>query len=191
MGCATASRFSDILTVKKYGSTKARDDYLWQLVVERLYEKPTPVITSKSLNWGHSLESYAREAYEVETGSIVSPSPFVRHTRIAYCGSSPDGLIGLSGGIEVKCPLDSRIHLQTWQQGMQSHHIAQVQGNLWVTDREWFDFISYDPRATPEFQLYIQRIFRDEKFIENMQDQIVKFLAEVADKTELLRGKIK
>lgn len=36
------------------------------------------------------------------------------------------------------------------------------------TGRKWLDFISYDPRQSERFQLYVQRIERDDEYINNV-----------------------
>ncbi len=179
-GCATASQFCDIIAVsKKDGKPlKARDDYIWKVVTERLYGTPTESVTAKSMEWGKELEPFARQAYEVLTGSIIVPSGFVFHPTIAFCGASPDGLIEQDGGIEIKCPKDRRVHMQTWLTGMPVDHMPQVQGNMWVNDRAWWDFISYDPRAPIEFQLYVQRIHRTDHYIKALESHVVEFLKE-------------
>lgn len=185
-GCATASRFSDIIAVSKSAGTplKARDDYMWQLATERLYGAPTEAFISGPTEWGKKLEPFARQAYEIETGNVVTASPFVPHPRIEFCGSSPDGLIEKVGGIEVKCPKDRRVHLMTWRDGMSLDHMPQVQGNIWVNGLEWIDFISYDPRAPERFRLYVKRIKRDDKYILALESHVVQFLAEVESLVE-------
>lgn len=198
-GSATASRFADIIAVSKSTGEplKARSDYKWQLVTERLYGTPVEAFTSGPTEWGKKLEPFARQAYEVETGNVVIASPFVPHPTIEFCGSSPDGLIIPDGGIEIKCPRDRRIHVQTWQSGMPELHMPQVQGNIWVNDLEWIDFISYDPRAPEDLRLYIERIYRDKKYILALESLVVQFLTEVkklleqinANKSRNLRGK--
>jgi hypothetical protein len=197
-GCATASAFIDIIAVSKSNGRplKARDDYLWKLATERLYGTPTEAFTAKSTDWGKELEPFAIQAYEVQTGNIIVPSGFVLHPTIKYCGASPDGLIANDGGIEIKCPKDRRVHIQTWRSGMPVDHLPQVQGNIWINGREWFDFISYDPRSPEEFRIYVERIYRDDKYILALQSHIVDFLAEVetllgeihARKSRILRG---
>lgn len=197
-GCATASAFIDIIAVSKSNGRplKSRDDYLWKLATERLYGTPTEAFTAKSTDWGKELEPFATQAYEVQTGNIIVPSGFVPHPTIKYCGASPDGLIAKSGGIEIKCPKDRRVHIQTWRSGMPADHLPQVQGNIWINERDWFDFISYDPRAPEEFRLYVERIYRDDKYILALQSHVVDFLADVetllgeihARKNRVLRG---
>jgi hypothetical protein len=180
-GCATASCFADIIAVSKSNGRplKAREDYMWKLAGERFYGTPTEQVFAKPMEWGKDLEPYARQAYEVETGNFVIASGFVPHKTIPNCGASPDGLIMTIGGLEIKCPKDRRVHMQTWLNGMPPDHIPQVQGNIWVNDREWWDFVSYDPRAPEAFRLYIQRVPRDNKYILALESHVVQFLGEV------------
>lgn len=180
-GCATASAFADIIAVSKRDGRplKAREDYMWKLAVERIYGTPTEQVSAASMEWGKELEPFAREAYEIQNGVLVKSCDFIPHPSIAYCGGSPDGLVGMDGGIEIKCPKDRRVHMQTWRNGMSDDHIPQVQGNLWITNREWFDFISYDPRAPTEYRLYVQRIQLDKKYILALESHVMEFLNEV------------
>ncbi len=188
LGFATASCFADILALTAKGApTKAREDYMMKLVTERLYQRATESASSHAMQWGKEAEPLARAAYEVKTGLIVIESNFVKHPTIPYVGCSPDGLIGVDGGYESKCPANSAIHMATWRDGMPKAHTAQVQGCMWVTGRQWWDFISYDPRATPEFRLYTQRIERDDEYIAHLEAEVVKFLAEVEAQIESLK----
>lgn len=190
LGHASASRFADILAVSAKGvPLKAREDYLMQLVTERLYNRPTESASSQAMQWGRESEPLARAAYEVETGVIVTESDFIKHPTLPFVGASPDGLIGEDGGYESKCPATSRIHVATWRDGMPKEHTAQVQGCMWVTGRKWWDFISYDPRAAESMRLYVQRIERDDKYITNLENEVVKFLAEV--EAQILNLKMK
>ncbi|MES2729940.1 MAG: lambda exonuclease family protein [Pseudomonadota bacterium] len=190
-GCATASRFADIISVSKRDGSplKARTDYVWTLATERIYAEPTEAISARSLEWGKALEPFAANAYEVITGEILIPTGFVLHPSIAYCGGSPDGLIGRNGGIEIKCPKDKRVHMQTWCNGMSPDHLPQVQGNIWVNEREWFDFISYDPRAPEHLRTYVQRVYRNEMYIKALESHVVEFLEEVDKLVGAINGK--
>jgi len=188
-GHATASRFCDILAVKRDGSpTKARDDYLMELVVERITGEPIETAASFAMKWGTDAEPYARAQYEADTGSMVREVGFCRHPSIKWIGASSDGLVGDSGGIEIKSPFNSAIHLQTWVDGMPEHHKPQVFGQMWVLDLEWIDFCSYDPRMQnggSHLKLYCQRIMRDEEYIADLEKQICTFLDEVEAKVRL------
>lgn len=179
-GHATASRFADVMAKVRTGEAKTRSDYRWELVTERLTGQPVPQYVSKAMQRGTLLEPEARAAYEAETGDLVERVGFLPHPSIEWCGASPDGLIGKDGGCEIKCPDNPVIHVQTIKGGMPEEHRPQVQGGMWVTGRQWWDFISYDPRMPESMQLYVERIKRDEAYIESLAAEVTRFLAEVA-----------
>lgn len=168
MGRITASRFADAIAMnKKTGKpTAARETYARTLAAEILSGRPKHSISSQSLAWGTEAEQFAREAYELETGLVVTDAGFSLHYEFDFIGGSPDGFVGNDGLIEIKCPHDEQVHIGTWLEGMPADHIPQVQGNLMVTGRAWLDFISYDPRQAEPYRLYVQRITRDDEYIE-------------------------
>lgn len=189
-GCATASQFADIIAVSKKDGRplKAREDYMWKLATDRIYQTPEEAVTARSLQWGTDLEPFARQRYEIETGAVITSSGFVPHPVIRWCGASPDGLIDIDGGIEIKCPKTRKVHMETWLNGMPEEHIPQVQGNMWVNNRQWWDFISFDPRAPEDFQIYVQRIYRDEKYIWALESHVVEFLDQVSKLADKLHA---
>ncbi|WP_343499688.1 lambda exonuclease family protein [Achromobacter denitrificans] len=190
-GKITASRFADVIAVSaKTGKPlQAREDYMLTLAAERTSGIPKQSITSKSLSWGTDLEEHAREAYEIEKGQIVEETGFVLHPVHAFIGASSDGWIGDDGLIEIKCPHDEKVHVRTWLYGMPADHMAQIQGNLLVTGRQWADFISYDPRAGEPWRLYVQRIPRDEAYIKTLLTALLQFEAELRAMVDTLRRK--
>lgn len=178
VGHATASRFRDILDFTKAGKPGAkRTAYLWELVIERLTARPVDHFPSVAMQYGTDNESAARMAYEAVTGAMVLETGF--HKALGFIGASPDGLVDDDGAIEIKCPWNSTNHLQCFLTGIPEEHIAQVQGVLWVTEREYCDFISFDGRMPLHLQLYVQRIERDGEYIGNLDREVRKFLDEV------------
>lgn len=191
-GKFTGSRFVDVLARnKKTGEPlKCYRDLIWQLVVERLTGQPKDSVDGIALKWGRDVEPYAREAYEFETGLIVIESGFVTHPKYDFVGASPDGLVGADGGLEMKCPKDSAIHLERFESGMdEQEFMPQVMGCLWVTGRQWWDWVSYDPRMPEEFRLYRQRVTRDEEYINKLEAAVLAAEAMVQDKLLELQGK--
>lgn len=191
-GKFTGSRFVDVLArAKKDGKPlKAFYDVVEQVVVERIYGQPVDGAEGAALRWGTDVEPFARAAYELETGNVVVESGFIQHPDLSHVGCSPDGLVGGDGGIEMKCPKNPAIHLKRFSAGMEEEHMPQVQGCMWVTGREWWDFVSYDPRAPEHLRIYIQRIERDEAFIANLAECVEeaeqcaqKFIAEINEAT--------
>jgi putative phage-type endonuclease len=188
-GHATASRFADIMVTGRNGQPlKAREDYLMELLVERLTGEPIVTQSSFAMQWGTDAEPYARAAYEVETGAAVREVGFVKHPQHAWVGASSDGRVGDKGGIEIKCPHNSAIHLLTWETGMPEHHKPQVFGQMWVLGLDWIDFCSYDPRmqaGAEHLKLYRQRVVRDDVYIAGLERSVLGFLAEVQAKVDL------
>lgn len=181
VGFITASRFGAVIARTKAGKpTAERDKYLWDLVVERLTGQPQDHFTSSAMQWGTEQEANSRMAYEAATGRMVEEVGFIKHPTLARVGGSPDGLIGDDGGWESKSPWNSAVHLLTWLQGMPEDHIPQVQGLMWITGRDWWDFQSFDPRLPERLQRYIQRVPRDDKFIAAMEAEIITLEAEVS-----------
>lgn len=180
-GYVTASRFCDVMAFGKSGQPlKARHDYLAEIVTERLTGEPHSIILAQALGWGNDVEPYGKTAYEIATGSIIKDVGMVKHPSLPWVAATPDGVVGEDGGFESKCPANSMVHLMTWLDGMPKEHMAQVQGAMWVTERAWWDFVSFDPRMPPHLRLYKQRIARDEVYIAELEKQVRNFLAEVS-----------
>jgi len=187
LGKATASRFKDVMATLKNGNpAQAQQDYLTELVVERLTQQPVQKFATAAMNWGTEQEAAARLAYERHADIEVQETGFVAHDTL-MAGCSPDGLVYWDGLIEIKCPFNTGVHIETLLNGMPEHHTAQVQGQMWITGRDWCDFVSYDPRMPVELQLHVQRIERDEAFIADLERRVTSFLQEVGKQVEALR----
>lgn len=188
-GRATASRFSDILaTLKSGGESASRRNYRADLVVERLTGVPADGFVSAEMRFGTENEPYARIALEA-TGIIVRQVGFVAHPEL-MAGASPDGVVDDDGLVEIKVP-NTATHIDTILKGMTPDHVAQIQGQMWITGRAYCQFVSYDPRMPERMQLYVQRVPRDEKYIENLEKEVRKFLAEVDEVIAKLEASVK
>lgn len=186
-GKATASRFKDIIATIKSGEAAVRRNYKAQLVVERLTGVAQETYTNAAMQYGTETEPLARIAYEFRTDNKVSEVGFIQHKEL-LAGCSPDGLIGTDGGVEIKCPFQSAVHIETLLNGMPKEHMAQIQGTLWITGRSWWDFVSFDPRLPAHLQLYIKRVERDSEYIENLEAEILEFLDEVSETVKRLEA---
>jgi putative phage-type endonuclease len=180
-GHCTASRFADVLAkIKTGGEASSRRNYRIQLVTERLTCQPVEGYKNSAMEWGNEKEPEARDAYEARTGVLVEQTDFLTHPAVEWCGASPDGLVGDEGAIEIKCPYVSTVHVETLMAGgAPSDHIPQIQGVLWVTGRQWCDFVSFDPRMPEHLQLHVHRVARDEAYIATLAEEVQRFLAEV------------
>lgn len=196
-GKVTASRFKDVISRTAKGlPTADRTKYLWQIVTERLTGQPVQMPDAAPLRWGRENEDAARTAYMFTSSAKLTETGFVAHPTLA-CGASPDGLLsdesdpdGMFGLIEIKCPWNTQVHLETWLNGMPEDHQAQIQGQMWLTGREWCDFVSFDPRLPGDLQLYVQRIKGDSEFQAKLEREIIAFSAEADEIVSRLRAKV-
>jgi hypothetical protein len=112
--------------------------------------------------------------YEGVNGDDVRRAGF--YEVESFIGGSPDGLVNDTGIVEVKCPHNTIQHLKTLVANeMPAEHIAQVQGNIWIADVDWCDFISFDPRCDDSTRLVIKRIYRDNKTISTIESKVRDF----------------
>ena len=142
-----------------------------------------------ALQWGTDVESFAREAYELETGNSVIESGFLLHPDYDFVGCSPDGLIGDDKGLEMKCPRSSAVHLKRFVSGVPDEYIPQIQGCMWVTGRTSWDFVSYDPRMPESHRILIINVKRDEEYIEKLKVAVLEAETKVTELHELLKKK--
>lgn len=181
-GKITASRMHDVMKLpsgdvfksgprkgKPKDPPKARTDYIHQLAAERLTGRPKDRVTARTLEWGEDVEPAARAAYQARTGVIVRLCGFIQHPEHDFIGASPDFLVGEDGGGEIKCPASQDVHLATLLSGLPGEHIEQIQGGLWVTGRQWWDFVSYHPDFAAPHNLFVQRVNRDQTYIDQLE----------------------
>lgn len=187
LGKATASHFSDVMASIKSGEAAGRKNYRAELVVERLTSKSTDSFTSKEMQWGTDTEPLAKLRYTLSTGNTVEECGFISHEKI-LAGASPDGLLGSDGLIEVKCP-NTATHIETLHTGaVPRQYVAQVQGQLWITGRQWADFVSFDPRLPEEAALIIVRVNRDEDYIKSLEVGVIEFLKTVEEEVGFVKN---
>jgi putative phage-type endonuclease len=186
IGKVTASRVADVIAKTKTGYSASRDNYMAQLVCERLTGQKGESFTNAAIQHGIDTEAYARAAYEALHDVLVDEVGFVPHPTIEMAGASPDGMVGEDGLIEIKCP-NTATHIDTLlSQTVPGKYNTQMQFQMACTGRKWCDFVSFDNRLPEELQLFVTRVPRDEVFIRLIESEIVQFLAELDDKINKL-----
>jgi len=189
LGKITASRINDLMAKTKSGWSTSRENYMYELALERLTGVPTESFTSEAMRHGTENEPLARSAYEVKMGQFVSQVPFVNHFAVKNSGCSPDGMIDDGKGIiEIKCPM-TKNHIKWILDGVPpKEHINQMMWQMAVTGRYYCDFISFDPRLPDDLQLFVVRLHRDDEYIEKLTDEVAKFEEEVTNLVTKLKG---
>ena len=179
IGKVTASRVADVLAKTKTGYSTTRDNYMAQLVCERLTGQKGDSFTNAAMQHGTDTEPLARAAYEALHDVLVDEVGFIPHPSIIMAGASPDGLVSDDGLLEIKCP-NTATHIETLlSQTVPGKYNTQMQFQMACTNRSWCDFVSFDNRLPPELQLFVRRVPRDNMYIRLMEDEIVKFLNEL------------
>lgn len=173
-GIPTASEFSTVMAKgKDGGASVTRGKYLRQLAGEILTGEVAPEGYSNAhMERGKEMEAEARSLYAFTSDADPQLVGFIRNGRK---GGSPDSLIGDVGGLEIKTAIPA-VQIERLQRGgLPAEHKAQVQGNLWVSEREWWDFVSYWPKLPP----LIVRVYRDETYIAQLAKAVDAFNEEL------------
>jgi putative phage-type endonuclease len=186
LGRVTASRVADVIAKTKTGYSASRENYMAQLVVERLTQTKAESYTSAAMMHGVEQEPFARAAYEATQGVMVEEVGFVSHPSIEWAGASPDGLVGDDGCVEIKCPNTATMIETLLSQKVPGKYITQMQFQMACTGRKWCDYVSFDPRMPAKAQMFVKRVDRDDTYIAEIEAEIVKFLAEVQSQVNQL-----
>jgi putative phage-type endonuclease len=182
LGKVTASRVADVIAKTKTGYSTSRDNYMAQLVCERMTNTVAESFSNSAMQWGTETEPLARAAYEAHADVLVDEVAMITHMTIRDAGASPDGVIGDWGLIEIKCP-NTATHIETLlSQTVPSKYNTQMQWQMACTGRIWCDFVSFDPRLPTELQLFVKRVPRDAAYIQMLEEEVKKFLTELDGK---------
>ena len=186
-GKVTASRVADIIAKTKTGYSTSRENYLAQLVCERMTGKPVESYSNSAMQWGTETEPFARAAYEARMDLLVTEVGFINHPWITMSGASPDGLAN-EGMVEIKCP-NTATHIETLlSRTVPAKYITQMMWQMCCADRPWCDFVSFDPRLPEKHQLFIKRINYDPEMVNLLENSVIQFLGDVDLKIQQLES---
>ncbi len=177
LGKFTASMFKDVMAKE---TTATYTNVIYQVVYEKLTGEITNGYTNEWMERGKELEPEARLWYELNFDEVLNGGFFCDD----WVGASPDGLIGTEGLIEIKCPKPST-HIQYLiDNELPSIYQWQVQGQLFVTNRKWCDFVSYHPRIKP----LVIRVNRDEELISELKTKLDQSIQKAKQILEIVNG---
>lgn len=159
-GVITGSCMDKLLT-PKFAPSASRIPYAHRLLAEQLIGAPLDDATSSFMERGTALESEARAWYEFTNDVSVQQTGFITRDD-GRVGSSPDGLVGDDGAIEIKCPA-AHTHMGYFLGNFDAGHILQMQTLLYVTGRQWCDFVSFNP--DPRLPNVCHRFERNDELI--------------------------
>jgi len=180
-GIPTASRYADVLAEGK-GIMRAR--YMRQLAAEIITEEPMETYKNAKMERGKEHEPDLRKRYAFDHDADVEQVGFLRSTMMAT-GCSPDGLVGVDGMIEIKST-EPDLLIELLDSGRApTQHMAQIQGNLWITGRDWCDLVI----GWPKLPLFTVRVKRDEPYMANLRRELDRFNQELHEMVGRIKAK--
>ena len=146
---------------------KGLETYIYEVVAGMYSSALKENYTNADMERGTALEPEARLLYTLETGNDVDEVGFIEYNK--YVGGSPDGLVRKTGGIEIKCPNNTKFFklLVNGEKAIDTSYLWQTQGNLFISGRKWWDFVAYNPNF--EKNIIIIRIFPVEEMFEKLE----------------------
>lgn len=174
-GIPTSSEFSRILTIEGKRSKS------WQGYTEELAIETVSGITNTFETWqmrlGHQQEPKARWLYSQMNNVTVEEVAFVYKDESRRVGCSTDGLVGPNGIWECKGG-EGKTHFERLKkynknpgafiETFTNKHYQQLQGELYVCEREWVDLFGFFPGMRP----IETRVYRDEQWIKTLDSEL-------------------
>jgi len=168
-GIPSAGGFDRIMTPKTRKLSASSIDYRNRLLADWLLGSRPDDVVSAWMARGKDLEARARAAYEWDHAAVQEVGFILRDDRMVGC--SPDGLVGDDGLIEIKV-LSAANHVGYLLGPGQEDYQTQVQGQLWLTDRQWCDRVTWHP----EWPMVVRRVERNDEYIADLAAAVDGFI---------------
>lgn len=181
LGVATSSEFSKIITPAKGDYSSQASGYMNKLIAETITGKEASGFMSDWMERGREMEEEARSWYSFTQGVEVKQVGFVYRDERKLIGCSPDGLMERKG-FEIKCPSPGIMVSYMLNGDLPREYIPQVQGSMFVTGLQEWDFMAYHP----DFDPLLMTVKRDDEYISKLEKYIHKFTTEMQDKLSRL-----
>jgi hypothetical protein len=180
LGIPTASCFDRILTPGGKPSA-SQESYLCELLAEFIMGKPLERPVMPWMEEGTRLEPDARAFYEFQNDVVIRTVGFITNDEGTF-GASPDGLVGDTGLVELKCPKpETHVRYLVYNEAPKDYRV-QIMGQMLVAKREWVDTCSYHPLMPSA----IVRAERDDVYIKLLEDELGRFV----DKLQAAKEKL-
>lgn len=173
IGIPTASEFKNLVTPEfsiRSWATEMPNTYLAAKLSEKWKGEPDEGYSSFAMEQGEIRENQAIPWYEDVFEVEIERVGFIT-TDDGRSGASPDGLIGLKGGLEIKVPLPKTHVRYLLKRELPDEYETQVHGSIFVADAKGWAFVSW----RPEFPKLVMHIARDEKKLKVLQAALWDF----------------
>ena len=181
-GLLTASTIGQLITPKTIKPSKSETAraFVAGLVGERIAGFTEPTYTSDDMMRGIEEEPYARDLYAETFAPVTQVGFMIRKTAGIKLGFSPDGLVGDDGLIEIKSRRQKKHVLSVLDDAAPPENMAQIQTGLWVSGRDWCDYISY----SGGMKLWVKRVHADQRWQEVITEVASEFEKTAAEMIE-------
>jgi len=187
IGKATSSKFGAIMANEGKAFGPPAVEYAEKIALEIVTGErdESSSFSNSYMERGHELEPIAKNEYETETFSKVTNGGFNSCDNL---GDSPDGNVGKEGCIEIKSVIPKTHWKRLKKGGYDTAYKWQIQGHIWLGEKQWCDFVSYCPEMPQSKRLYVCRVERDEDMISRMKSRIADFMLLVESNIEILKS---
>lgn len=166
-----------------------RLNYRRNIVGERLTGMPADPnqYTNYAMKWGMINEPLALALYQLKSRSIIADAPLMLHPKLK-CGASPDSLVidpttGLLGNVEVKCLMTANhLYKIIYEHKVPAEYIPQIQMQMWINGRDFCDFVGFDSRLPDGLQIFIERVERDDFYIDEVLTPSIECFLDECDR---------
>jgi hypothetical protein len=178
-GILTASVMHKVMTSNyKIANNETSRGLLNELAAQRITGHIEPTVTTAAMQRGHDDEPFARITYSDNYAEVTEVGFILNTSLLIPLGYSPDGLVGEDGLIEIKSKMP-KFHIDILiNQKVPDEHVIQCQMGLFVSGRQWLDFISY----SAGLPMVTIRMERDEDVISAIKAAAIAFDAKLEEK---------
>jgi putative phage-type endonuclease len=188
IGVPSGSNYAKIMSKGKGSEPSVtRASFVADIANEILTGERDEFPVNDAMKWGVLYEPEARSAYESRFGVLVTETGFCMHDTL-NTGVSPDGIVSATKLLEIKCP-QKKTHSEYMKRSdMPPAYKWQVQGQMWIMEKESCDFVSYHPNFPENAKLIVRPTMRDDKAIKELEAEIRRFLDDVQAEVEFIRN---
>lgn len=177
LGKATASKFEKIISPTGKASIQW-EAYAHEILAEEIVGHTIEGYKSADMEEGQRREEESVSYYEMKKGIDTVKVGFIANDAHTL-GCSPDRLVGKEGMLEMKNPKhNTQVDYLLLEANVSKGYWPQLQGQLYVAERQWVDIVSY----FPEMPEVIVRVERDEPYINLMASMLDEFIGKLAKK---------
>lgn len=153
--------------------SETANTYILEKVWEVLSDTVKQGVDNFATQWGVENEPLARKWYVKKTGNKVYDPYLCFHKTMEWSTVTPDNFVSEDGLVEFKCPWNGAIHLKhcfiTSDEYFKSEHpdkYWQCMDQMFVAEKKWCDFVSFDPRINSPLGFFIYRLEANEQDFE-------------------------